>query len=103
MIDKRTISLIEKLDTNIKSWYMSEYEHDEVGKTLSSTVTFLDVNNLLNSGKGDQIYDLLGGDADTIVRERIFQKMAELEEVNYDDIYCRWLNQPKQNDLEIIM
>lgn len=82
---------IKKLDINIKSWYKKNYPHDEVGDTLSSTVTFLELNNLLNSGYGD-VYTLLGGDADTVIRERCFEKLSELIDCNYDSIYYKWLN-----------
>ena len=98
MLDKKTVNLIEKLDTNIKNWYIKEYSSDELGKTLSDNVTFLDLNNLLNSGKGD-VYSLLGGYADSVIRERVFEKLAEIEEVSYDEIYYKWLNL-KDNDLQ---
>lgn len=81
----------ELSDINIKSWYKENYPNDNVGDTLSQTVTFLELNNLLNSGYGD-VYTLLGGDADTIIRERCFEKLCELVDCNYDDIYNKWIN-----------
>lgn len=82
---------IKKLDKNIKSWYIETYPSDEVGKSLYDTSTFLDLNNLLNSGNGRKVYALLGGDADSIVRERCFEKLAELTNQDYNNIYCKWL------------
>lgn len=90
--DEKLRTLIRKLDIRIKSWYIKEYPSDDVGNTLSPTATFLELNNLLNSGKGSDVYELLGGDSDSIVRERCFQKLSELTEQTYDTIYNKWLN-----------
>lgn len=90
--DEKLRTLIKKLDITIRSWYIEKYPSDDVGKTLSPTATFLELNNLLNSGKGDNIYELLGGDSDSIVRERCFEKLSELTEQTYDTIYNKWLS-----------
>ena len=71
MTNEEIVNIIEKLDISIKSWYISKYPSDDVGNTLSPTATFLDLNNLLNSGKGD-VYSLLGGDADTKLYFQLF-------------------------------
>ena len=81
-----------KLDISIKSWYLKEYPSDDVGETLSDTATFLELNNLLNSGKGKDVYELLGGDSDTIVRERCFEKLCQLTDQTYDTVYNKWLH-----------
>ncbi len=87
-------TIITDLNISIKDWYIKNFSNDEVGRTLSSTATFLDLNNLLNSNRGSEVYTLLGGDADTVVRERCFQKLAELTNQDYDVIYYKWLNAP---------
>lgn len=89
---------IQKLDISIKKWYIENYPNDDLGTTLSSTVTFLDLNNLLNSGKGDDVYKLLGGYADSVIRERCFEKLAELTKQNYNAIYNKWLNLEDKED-----
>lgn len=99
--DKHLENLIAKLDISIKDWYIKKYPDDELGKTLSSEASFLDLNNLLNSGKGKSVYTLLGGDSETIIRERCFQKLSELTNQSYDDIYNKWLlNDVKEIDYE---
>lgn len=90
--DERLRNLIVKLDISIKSWYLKEYPSDDVGETLSDTATFLELNNLLNSGKGKDVYELLGGDSDTIVRERCFEKLCQLTDQTYDTVYNKWLH-----------
>ena len=93
--------IIKKLNISIKNWYVENYPSDDVGTTLSSTATFLDLNNLLNSNKGSQVYQLLGGDSDSLVRERCFSKLAELTGESYNSIYNKWLSSPDKED-EII-
>lgn len=93
-------NLIQKLSISIKEWYIKSYPNDNLGTTLSSTATFLDLNNLLNSRKGD-VYKLLGGESDSIIRERCFMKLSELTEQEYDTIYTKWLNtEDKEDEIE---
>ncbi len=99
--NKNLRDIIKKLDISIKNWYIDNYPSDDVGTTLSSTATFLDLNNLLNSKKGSHVYQLLGGDADSLVRERCFSKLAELIGENYNYIYNKWIDSPNKED-EII-
>lgn len=77
------------LNENIKLWYTRAYPSDWIVRTLSETATFQDLNNCINNGK--DVYKLLGGDADSNVRERCFQKLAELTEQDYDVIYQKWI------------
>lgn len=77
------------MNTNIKDWYMKEYAFDKVGLTLNNDITFEGLFEVLDS-YGD-VYEYLGGDADSLVRERCFCKLAELMQVDYDYIYEQWL------------
>ena len=97
--DEKLRALIKKLDITIKSWYIEEYPSDDAGKTLSPAATFLELNNILNSGKGSDVYELLGGYADSTVRERCFEKLSELTEQSYNTIYNKWLNN-KEHEME---
>lgn len=97
---KEIDKIISKLDISIKNWYTNNYPNDSVGKTLSPTTSFLDLNNLLNSGRGAEVYKLLGGDADTIIRERCFEKLAELTDQEYNAIYDKWISIEKNNEIE---
>lgn len=94
--NEEDIQKIRKLQLNIKKWYQEEFPTDEVGETLNEDASFLDLHNLLFSKKGQGIYGLLGGDADLIVRERCFAKLSELEEVDYNVIYEKWLDIDEQ-------
>lgn len=72
----------------VKKWYMDTYKTDELGKELNSLITFKDVFNTLDSYQ--DIYKLLGVD-DSIVRERVFEKLSKIMKVDYDYIYEQWL------------
>lgn len=98
--NKKAQDIISKLDVSIKDWYIKEYPSDELGDTLSPTSTFLDLNNLLNSHKGNQVYGLLGKYSDTVIRERCFQRLAELTDQNYEAIYNKWMDYHKEQEQE---
>lgn len=76
---------------NVREWYMAEYPTDQLGQMLKKGVTFADVFNALMSGKN--VYKLLlGKHGDSVIRERVFTKLAELKNVEYYAIYDLWLN-----------
>lgn len=76
------------METKIKEWYVKEYPNDEVGATLDEEATFQDLFNALDNY--EDVYDVLGGESDSIVRERCFSKLAEIMEVDYTYIYDQW-------------
>ena len=76
-------------DTSIKDWYIRAYPTDELGEEMNEKITFEDLFFVLDNGKS--VYDNLGV-FDSIIRERVFSKLAEIMQVNYDYIYNQWLN-----------
>lgn len=87
--EKSQVNDTDPLNLNIKSWYMSKYPTDEVGKTLNDNTTFQDLFDCLDNYS--DVYELLGGEADSIIRERCFKKLAELIDTDYNYIYNQWL------------
>jgi hypothetical protein len=75
-------------NTNIKQWYMNAFPTDELGEELNENVRFNDVIVALDNYK--DVYDLLGV-YDSIVRERVFEKLSNIMNVDYDYIYKQWL------------
>jgi hypothetical protein len=71
---------------NIKNWYESEFTTDELGKEINPNATFEEVKDNLPN-----VYDYLDLE-DSIVRERVFIKLAEIMNVHNDIIYYKWLN-----------
>ena len=75
------------LKDKVNIWYKENYNFDELADELKE-FTFLDLLNALKAG--DNIYDLLGV-ADSVIRERVFTKLANTLNVDYDTIYDLWL------------
>lgn len=75
-------------NSKVKEWYMETYSTDLEGNNIKGDITFYDVFYALDRYK--DIYETIG-DVDSIVRERIFQKLAEIMGVDYDYIYEQWL------------
>ena len=74
--------------TRVRDWYMSAYPTDELGKELNKIVSFQDVYcQLYVCGS---IYALLGVE-DSLVRERVFDRLAILMDCPYDVVYHQWL------------
>lgn len=78
-----------KLKLNVKEWYRGEYSTDDLVEEIKDTVTFEDIFEALDNY--EDIYEVIGNGIDSIVRERIFNKLATLMEVDYDYIYDQWL------------
>lgn len=84
-------------ESKVKDWYKETYPNDaEIAIALNEDVTFFDVFDCLQTGHGRDLYDIIGV-ADSLVRERIFDKIVELLGglVTYDDLYVAWLGEKK--------
>lgn len=80
---------VNKLEENVREWYTSTFPTDELGADLDGGLSFGDVANALS--EGENIYDVLGSD-DNIVRERVFGRLAELQDKPYSEIYDAWFD-----------
>lgn len=85
--NKNNIAFVTS-DTNVRRWYHKEYPTDPEWKSLED-FTFYDVFYLL-----DNYYCPDFGDS--IIRERIFQKLANIMDVDLHYIYEQWINSKKQ-------
>lgn len=85
-------------NTNIKQWYVKAFPTDELGCEINEDVSFKDLFTALDNRK--DVYDFLGI-YDSIVRERTFEKLSEVMDVDYDYIYNLWLN-AKGSKLNVI-
>jgi hypothetical protein len=74
---------------NIKEFYLNTYPTDELGVELNENANFVGlINELHNSG---DVYEYIGV-GDSIIRERLFEKLAETLQTSYDYVYNLWLN-----------
>lgn len=81
----------ETLYTQIKDWYLVQFSSDELGTELRRWITFRNVLELLLKREWERIYDMIWVD-DSVVRERIFEKLSEILDIDYDIIYDSRLN-----------
>ena len=72
----------------IREYYLTKYPTDELGVELNQTPTFAGLLNQLIVG-GD-VYRYIGV-SDSIIRERLFEGLAEELNVNYDYVYDLWI------------
>tara|TARA_R110000850_G_scaffold231020_1_gene355964 strand:+ start:324 stop:581 length:258 start_codon:yes stop_codon:yes gene_type:complete len=74
--------------SNVKAFYLDKHPTDELGQEIDSNINFKMVFECLDNY--GNIYDLIGV-GDSLVRERIFEALAEIMNVKYDYIYDQWL------------
>lgn len=74
----------------IKQWYQKTYPTDEMGENMFENVTFYDALITIQNQK--DIYTILGV-GDSVIRERIFEELANRLGISYGDVYELWLNQ----------
>lgn len=88
--------LVSKLDVSIKEWYLKNYPEDEEGNDLNDNISFRDINNLLDKNVDSAFYSSIGIVPNMIIRKRLFTELANILEVNYDDLNYKWLSQDKE-------
>jgi len=74
---------------NIRNYYVNEFPTDNLGLELNETPTFPGLLNKLIVG--EDVYRYIGV-TDSVIRERLFEKLAETLNVKYDYVYNLWLN-----------
>jgi len=73
----------------IREFYVKNYPSDDMGDGINPTATFAGLLNQLIIG-GD-VYEYLNV-YDSIIRERLFEGLAEELNVKYEYVYNLWLN-----------
>lgn len=73
----------------IREYYMRTYPSDPCGKLLDPDITFRDL--LESMMQGYDVYETLGDCSDSLVRERVFERMSEVFGITYESIYELWL------------
>lgn len=78
----------DQMLSKVKEWYRETYPTDDLGKEINNEVTFENV--FVGLDNYQDIYDIIGV-GDSVIRERVFKKLAEIMNVDYDYIYQQWL------------
>jgi hypothetical protein len=72
---------------NIKKWYLETFPDDDMGENINDDADFTEMDYY----EVRHIYDYLG-DIDTVIRERVFEKLASLLNMEYKEVYDIWLS-----------
>ena len=72
----------------IREWYMEEYPSDELGANIAERSTWCGLMYCLMNRL--DVYQFLGV-GDSLVRERVFAKLAKEMNIDYEEIYNQWL------------
>lgn len=75
-------------DLNVKAWYTSTFPTDELGMEMNASVDFGALFEAIK--KHIDVYEVLNVH-DSIVRERVFDKLSTIMNVEYKYIYDLWL------------
>ena len=76
------------LNTKMRNWYMKTFPQDERGDYMNSYNTFEDLWNALQNK--ENVYNVIG-EGDSLIRERLFDKLSQIKGVKYKDVYNLWL------------
>ena len=82
------------LDMNIGKWYGEKFPTDDSAKSINPNATFQMLYDALTT---DNVYCVIGV-ADSVVRERCFEKLAEIMKVDYSVIHNKWVNQEQAKE-----
>ena len=72
----------------LKEFYSYEYPTDRIGKYIDSDTTFGGL--LFTLVIGDCVYDYMG-ECDSVIRERLFKKLACMLDKPYEYVHNLWL------------
>ena len=90
-LDNKTIEDILRT-TYVKDDYVQDYPTDDLGKEINENLNYLQLfNGLLN---GEDIYEMMDVE-DSLIRERVLERLAYLMGIDYQIIYYLWLNENK--------
>jgi len=78
---------------NIREFYVKNYPSDDMGKGINPKATFDGLAKTLSNCHC--VYEYLYV-YDSIIRERLFEKLASIKGCEYEVIYQRWLSPIKK-------
>jgi len=72
----------------LKTFYLEQYPTDDLGIEIDANATFEGLFETLD--KHSDVYEYIGL-GDSLIRQRIFEKLAEIYGLTYDDVYTNWI------------
>jgi hypothetical protein len=79
---------------NIREFYVSKYPTDDMGSGINPEATFDGLANTLSNCH--DVYEYLYV-YDSIIRERLFEKLSEILNCEYMVVYNQWLSPIKKS------
>lgn len=76
----------------LKVYYLETYPDDDMGNEIDDNATF--VGLLYTLYENEEVYDYIGVD-DSVIRERLFSRLAFELKTPYDYVYNLWLEDKK--------
>lgn len=90
-VENKTVESILR-NINVNEDYVTDFPTDDLGKEINKNLNFLQLFNGLLCGK--DIYEMLDV-SDSLIRERVLERLAYLMGIDYQIIYYLWLNENK--------
>jgi hypothetical protein len=87
--------LVDWKGEGIKKWYIRSYRTDDLGEELNDTSTFTDLWNGIHNK--ENVYNIMGV-ADSVIRERLFEYLSLIYDVEYSYVYNKWLESSEYAD-----
>jgi hypothetical protein len=85
-IDTKRIGVAKRI--KVKNWYIKTYPTDDLGEEINENITFWSLWAYIY--QNHDVYDVLGV-GDSIIRERVFEKLSEILGIEYKVVYDKWL------------
>lgn len=82
----------ELFNTDCRDWYIENYPTDELGLYLNDNISFFNLYGFLAVCKAENLYAYIG-EGDSVIRERLFAKLAKILRVPYAEVYNMWVRQ----------
>ncbi len=73
---------------NIREFYLEMYPSDDLGVEINENATFDGLFRVLDT-YGD-VYEYIGV-GDSLIRERLFERLSEIMGVSYNEVYDQWM------------
>lgn len=90
-VENKTVESVLR-NINVNEDYVTDFPTDDLGKEINKNLNFLQLFNGLLCGK--DIYEMLDV-SDSLIRERVLERLAYLMGIDYQIIYYLWLNENK--------
>lgn len=76
------------MNMTIREFYLETYPTDDLGNEINPHATFEGLFETLDRYR--DVYEYIGV-GDSIIRERCFERLAEIMDCSYDVIYDQWM------------